>query len=945
MQTLKKSLNLLILLVIVILAFSGIASSVEANYRNNNIVKVAWYTKGDFDGTRASKDRMYYSLEDDYYQKLSEVTGLEFKYIPATFEESLAMLQSGRVDVVAGVAYIPKRAKLYTYIMPPMSFSTVSLLEKDNTKEYYYEEDKNIQYTKVEELSGKKIGIEEKYKNQYLELLKGKKIDQSTLKIVPYSSYEVMKKALLEDKLNYIIAFTTPSAIRGLRETIRLKTTNLYFCANRDSEYIIEKLNKGLRAIKKSNPNYNDELYYNHFKFKTTNLYYTPREKIALNNLNELIFYVPNNKPLKYNKAKDGTETGYYAYYIKDLAIRLGKKYEIIPVSKKVLQESKIPGFYLPIELLNKNNDKLFLKNNFKYDPKYLTNVTRKNEKIVCVNNGVAEISDGAVYGSASQVFCERLLEKGQKVIYTKNDFESLKLLSECKVDVVAVDSMLTNYINDLIKYNNIKILKFTKPVNEYMVGINGINADVFSAINKTISLIPEKDSKIFMVNESKNHVYNPNLTELLKNHSLIFMGLGLLVLIAILIFIRTLIKKNNRIRQLALKAAEAKKSKNSFLSKISHEMRTPLNAIISFADFGIEEKRDAIYAKYFQKIKFSADTLLVLMQDVLQLEKKSFEDVLDEGKIVKISMVKAKIESIIRPLAEAKNIELEILFDSEIQYVKIEVKTVQQLLLNILTNAVKYTKPGGKIIWKAIIKKGRNNKVSVTHIISDNGVGISEEFQKHMFEAFTTENNELSKTEIGTGLGLAISKKNIEKLGGKISCKSKLGEGSTFTIEFEILLANKDEIKEYEEKLKCFDKSEVFEIESAKKKLDKKLKILLCEDVEINAQIVIKILNKKAIDVDWVKNGKLGVEKALQNNYDVILMDIRMPIMDGLKATELIREKDKKVIIIALSANVYERDKLKSLEAGMDEHLGKPINKNELLKTIYRLVFEKNKI
>lgn len=372
-------------------------------------------------------------------------------------------------------------------------------------------------------------------------------------------------------------------------------------------------------------------------------------------------------------------------------------------------------------------------------------------------------------------------------------------------------------------------------------------------------------------------------------------------------------------------------KAKSEFMSRMSHDMRTPLGAIIGLANFGCDEFKDEKAGKYYTEIKESAEYLLALMSDILDMQNIESGNINLDYNICRVCDLKKNILTIVKQRAVEKG--LNIIKDknkNEINpYVWMDQIRVKQILVNIINNAIKYTLPGGTVKWETIITQPEEGKVVATHLIHDTGLGMSEEFQKNMFEPFSKEANPLSKAEGGTGLGLAISRSLLKKMGGTIMCKSKLGEGTTFEIIIPYNTPTKEEIRKYE-KIKNVQKNEI--------KLEGK-KVLLCEDVEINIRIARKILEEKGMIVDCAENGEIAVEKAKNEQFDVILMDIRMPRMDGFEATKKIRQFDKEIPIIALSANAYLEDLQKSLEVGMNAHLTKPISKEKLYETLLQLI------
>ncbi len=382
------------------------------------------------------------------------------------------------------------------------------------------------------------------------------------------------------------------------------------------------------------------------------------------------------------------------------------------------------------------------------------------------------------------------------------------------------------------------------------------------------------------------------------------------------------------RLEKLANEAVAANTVKTDFLARMSHDMRTPLSAIMGLTDFGISESTDENLTDYFEKIKNSSEYLKTLLNDVLDMQVVEKGDLVLNPMNVKRSQRLEGVKTIIYPRALEKNITFTINKINEgPEYLCIDAQRVEQILVNILTNAVKYTPCNGHITW--IIEYFDDNNTSfIRHIISDNGVGMSTEFQGHMFDSFSREENMFSSAEGGSGLGLVIVKNILKLMGGSIKSKSELGKGTTFELDIPIRPINKEE---YEKDL---SKNRFFNSQSLINR-----KILVCEDNSINIAIIKKILSQYNMNVDIAANGEIGVKLASQNDYDAILMDIRMPVMNGLDAAKAIREKNKSIPIIAVSANAYKKDIDQSLSYGMNAHLSKPINKEDLFYTLATLI------
>ena len=391
------------------------------------------------------------------------------------------------------------------------------------------------------------------------------------------------------------------------------------------------------------------------------------------------------------------------------------------------------------------------------------------------------------------------------------------------------------------------------------------------------------------------------------------------------------LTKTNQALIKAEKEAIEANKSKSEFLSRMSHDMRTPLGAIISLSSFGIEECENLYFSKFFNQINENAQYLLSLVNDILDFQKLDNSNVELIDKVSKFGDTEKAILRIVELKAKEKNIQINFKIEREIEnnYIIIDEKKMKQILINLLNNAIKYTHSGGFINWSIVLKKDKNGNPLSIYTIEDNGVGMSKKFQKNMFTPFVKEYNELSDSEGGTGLGLVIAKRLVESMNGDIKCFSEINKGTKFVISISRELPTPLQIEKYKKELKLSNNFKDL----------KNIKILVCEDVLINQLIIRKILEEKKAIVSIVDDGIKGVNSARENNFDAILMDIRMPKLNGLKATQEIRKFNKNIPIIALSANAFSDDINRSLKYGMDAHLSKPIKKEELYLVLSKLI------
>ncbi len=365
-------------------------------------------------------------------------------------------------------------------------------------------------------------------------------------------------------------------------------------------------------------------------------------------------------------------------------------------------------------------------------------------------------------------------------------------------------------------------------------------------------------------------------------------------------------------------------KAQTKFLQRMSHDMRTPLGAIMSEAKFGIEETQESFSKEYFKQIFSSSEYLLSIMNDILDVQKLNSGIIALNREVFLITELNKSVLNIVEIKSKSKNITVRLYEEiKDDVYVKLDKHRVNQILVNLLHNSIKYTRVNGLVTLSS--RMIYVDDVSyLEYIISDNGVGMSKEFQDYMFEPFSKEQNELSRSEEGTGLGLSIVKNIIDINGGSIRCISNIGEGTKFIIRLQLVPFSEKEVESVKKTTKYYDECRLIN-----------KKVLLVEDVEINVKIAKKILESKKLIVSVANNGKEAVKYAKENYYDIILMDIRMPKMNGIEASKAIRKFNKNIPIIALSANAYVEDVRLSLDAGMNGHLSKPIDKDVLTKVI----------
>lgn len=391
---------------------------------------------------------------------------------------------------------------------------------------------------------------------------------------------------------------------------------------------------------------------------------------------------------------------------------------------------------------------------------------------------------------------------------------------------------------------------------------------------------------------------------------------------------------EQNKRLQTALDSAEmANRAKTDFLSRVSHDMRTPLNGILGLTTLLKDNLTDEKALQDLQQLELSGQYLLNLINDTLDVSKIESGKLELHPTVCDGRTVFQNVLNLARPNIQAKQLQFYLHADNlPFTTLYIDVGRVEQIVMNILGNAVKFTPVGGRIDFYMSNITVENGMITDKVVVVDTGIGMSPEFLPHLFEPFTQENSTRTSLYQGTGLGMAITKQIVELMGGEISVESEQGKGTRFTFTLKLPIATEEQIATWK---KC-----------RKADVDDRIlcgkRVLLCEDHPLNATIAIRLLKNKGIQVEHAENGSIGVEmfaNSAVDYYDAVLMDIRMPVLDGIDAAKRIRSLEridaKCVPIIAMTANAFEEDVRQTKEAGMNAHLSKPIETEKLYHTL----------
>jgi signal transduction histidine kinase len=455
-------------------------------------------------------------------------------------------------------------------------------------------------------------------------------------------------------------------------------------------------------------------------------------------------------------------------------------------------------------------------------------------------------------------------------------------------------------------------------------------NPALFGVLSKSLQHISDgKLQSILSENSAQGGALSLHL--LLRRYpaqmALLIGALVTLVGFLIIVIMSSSARRRQNIRLAAAKseADAANRAKSEFLSRMSHDMRTPLNGILGMTYIAGEQDNPRRTSDCLSKIDTSSRFLLSLINDVLDMTKAESGNIELHPEPYPRSEFEQYINAVIRPLCDGRKQELVVDASSPEGCVPLLDKVhFNQIIFNLLSNAVKYTPEGGRISFSSVFSPCGSDKLSACIRVADNGIGMSEKFQEVLFSPFTQEERDDISESRGSGLGLAITKRLVELMGGTISVESEIGKGSVFTISFETGYVRAEDAPGTEARA----------AESGAANVLAGKRVLLCEDHPLNQEIALALLGEKNMLVDVAGDGQRGVDafsRSPVGYYDVVLMDIRMPVMDGYEAARSIRALDRpdaeSVPILAMTADAFADDVRKCFEAGMDGHISKPID------------------
>ena len=872
-------------------------------------------------------------------QTLSGYTGWQLEYVTCDWSDCFEKLKNGEIDIMGDISYTEDRAEEMLFSDEPMG-----------EEKYYLYADlsrADISASDFKTLNGKKIGVLMGTEPEVMLTEWEEKYDLKT-QHVNISNNEDVKQKLANHEIDCFVSLEESFwAELGISTMTRVGKSDIYYAINKDRADIKEELDNAMRALEDADPFYTADLYKRYFSLDYTPIL-TGEEKAWLKEHGAIrMGFLTGDSGVSTYDPATGEITGTITDYIQFARDCLGNQelvfqmvgYDSQKAELDALKSGEIDMVFHFDQSPNLAEDYRVACTNTTWTSNMMavTNKQHFNEnqanRVAVPQNKISLKRYIAVYypqweivDCAAQEDAARLVKDGQ---------------ADCFVTGV---SSQENYSKKYDFYS----VPLPNPAKSCFA-VNSGNRHLLSILNKTIKAMPTNmlTGSLAMYKSSSRKV---TLSEFIRDNFFMVLLVSSIFVAVILLAILKLLRKARKAEAAARKAANdtqelnaklqiaaenaesANRAKSTFLFNMSHDIRTPMNAIIGYADLASRHLDDpAKLEKYMENIQVCGQNLLMLLNNVLDLARIENDKTEMEYSVSDVDKDFRNCIAMFQNQADSKGQTLTVTTQLPYPYIYADIPHLTEVCTNLVSNAVKYTGAGGTIRCGITQKPGEKEGWCDTVVtVADNGIGMSQEFQKHIFEPFERERTStVSKVE-GSGIGMGIVKKLVGLMGGTVEVESKIGVGSTFTVTIPCRIASEDEIQAKRE------------INPSDQKCLCGTRILLTEDNDLNAEIATELLQEEGCTVDRAKDGVECVdmlEKAANGTYQLILMDVQMPVMNGYDATKKIRRMDDpqkaNIPIVAMTANAFSEDKQVALDAGMNGHIAKPINMSVLVPTL----------
>ena len=935
MQTLmRKSVCALLSLLLLLSAVLPVKAAAET--APAKVVRVGSF-EDTFNYVNEKGARKGYGYE--LLETLSGYTGWQFEYVTCDWSNCFEKLENGEIDIMGDISYTEDRAGEMLFSDEPMG-----------VEKYYLYADlsrADISVSDFKTLNGKKIGVlmgtepevmltewEEKY---------GLKTEH-----VNVSNNEDAKQKLANHEIDCFVSLEESFwADLGISTITRVGKSGIYYAINKNRPDLKEELDDAMRALDEAVPFYTADLYKRYFSMDYTPIL-TGEEKAWLKEHGAIkMGFLTSDSGVSTFDPATGEFTGVITDYIQFAADCLGNQeleFQLVGYDSKEAELDALKSGEIDMIFHFDQSPNLAEEYHFA-----CTNTTWTSNLMAVTNKQhFNENNVNRIAVPQNKLSLKKYLAfyyPQWEIVDCDTQEDAVKLVKDGQADCFVTGISSENKYSKKYSFYSVPLLN---PVKSCFA-VNSGNRSLLSILNKTIKAMPVNmlAGALAMYKSSARKV---TLSDFIKDNFFMALLVSSIAVAAILLTILKLLRKARKAEAAARKAASdtqelnaklqvavekaesANHAKSTFLFNMSHDIRTPMNAIIGYADLASRHLDDPAKLKnYMENIQVCGQNLLMLLNNVLDLARIENDKTEMEYSVSDIEKDFRNCVAMFRNQADSKGQTLTVTTQLQYPYIYADIPHLTEICTNLVSNAVKYTGAGGTIRCNVTQKPGKKEDWCDTVItVADNGIGMSQEFQKHIFEPFERERTStVSKVE-GSGIGMGIVKKLVGLMGGTVEVESRIGVGSTFTVTIPCRIASEDETQAKRE------------TNPSDQKCLCGTRILLTEDNDLNAEIAVELLQEEGCTVDRAKDGVECVdmlEKAANGTYQLILMDIQMPVMNGYDAARKIRGLDDpqkaNIPIIAMTANAFTEDRQVALDAGMNDHIAKPINMNVLVPTL----------
>ena len=875
-------------------------------------------------------------------QALAGYTGWKFEYVKCDWSDCFDKLENGEIDIMGDISYTDERAQKMLFPDEPMGEEKYIL--------YADLSDTDIGMSDFKSLDGKRVGVLMDTEPEIM-LTEWENKNGIHTEHVNVNSDDDVEKKLANHEIDCFVSLEESIwSEQGISSVTTIGKSGIYFAINKERSDIKTELDYAMRQLEQDSPFFKADLYKKYFTLDYIQVL-TGKEKGWVEEHGGIQIGFLNNDPAIFSMDEEtGKLTGMLAEYTSYAKDCLGNQTLEFNIHAYDDYDEMIQA------LQNREIDMIFYAGRNPY---------------FAEQNGYALTNTAWTYSLMAVTDEEKFDENKVHTVAVPKEKYALKqhiAFSYPEWKIVDCDS-LDNAADMVIQgkadcflmgasqaliYDNsqkFKSVPLTKTMEACFTVREG-EGSLLSILNKTIKAMPSDmlTSALAIYDSTADKV---TFSDFIKDNLLVFLAtvgfLALSIIGIILVLLRKArkaeavaklaakdTKKLNDKLEIALKKAEdASLAKTRFLNNMSHDIRTPMNAILGYAQLMEEELKEKDLPEtsdHLEKLQQSGNLLLSIINNVLDMARiESGKMEIDEN-YGRIEDIRQTLFEIFGDEAKKKNIALHYTINVEHEHILTDTTKVKEIFVNILSNAIKYTPSGGSVMINIDeLVCDEPGYMMVRTRVSDTGIGMSQDYLTKIFDAFTRERNTTKSKITGSGLGMSIVKRYVDLLGGTIDVESEPGKGSTFTVTLKHRIADESYyVKKHDEGSG-----------TASKILEGK-NILLAEDNDLNAEIAEAILERAGLKTERVEDGIQCVNKITKmpvGTYDMILMDIQMPRMDGYKATQAIRhlpDKDKACIpIVAMTANAFEEDKRDAVAAGMNGHIAKPIQIDKLLSML----------